>query len=71
MLHITTTLFIFIYLFIFYELCMNSIMNEKSSQSSWQNIQLQMSLQKCYMCIHVYKRLTLRHDYSHDRYHIG
>ena len=26
------------------------------------NVQLQISLQKCYMCIHKY--LTLRHDYS-------
>jgi hypothetical protein len=43
---------------------MNAIMNEKSSQSSWQNIQLQMCLQKYYMCIHVYKYLTPMHDYS-------
>jgi hypothetical protein len=43
---------------------MNAIINEKNSRSSWQNIQLWMSLQKCYMFIHVHKCLTSRHDYS-------
>ena len=40
-------------------------MNERAHKCHiicYSNIQLQMSLQKCYMCIH--KCLTLRHDYS-------
>jgi hypothetical protein len=44
---------------------MNAIMNERAYKGlmiCYTNIQLQMSLQKCCMCIH--KCLTSRHDYS-------
>jgi hypothetical protein len=44
---------------------MNAIMNERAHKGlmiCYTNVQLQMSLQKCCMCIH--KCLTLRHDYS-------
>jgi hypothetical protein len=49
---------------------MNVIMNERAHKGlmiCYTNIQLQMSSQKCYMCIH--KCLTLRHDYSFGTAH--
>ena len=46
------------------------IVNERAHKSfmiCYTNIQLQMGLQKCYMCIH--KCLTPRHDYSFGTEH--
>jgi hypothetical protein len=46
---------------------MNMIINERAHKGliiCYPNIQLQMSLHKCYMCIHKY--LISWHDYSFD-----
>ena len=48
---------------------MDAIMNERTHKDLMiccTNVQLHMGLLKCYMCIHIYKYLTPRHDYSFD-----